>query len=321
MYQTTLQTKQNQWCMQRIDRRVRSLISRIGFGAAPFGGLYGEAAPADERRRIVREALLNGITFFDTSPYYNHSEKNLGEALSGVPRCTYALCTKAGRISNHHFDFSPAALDASLERSLERLQTDYVDVFLLHDVEFTGDRFEAEIMETAVPHIAQTARSTGKALAVGLSCLPLQTVHRALAHPNAALLDVVLTYSHNTLVDASLPALKALTDAKGITLIDASPLAMGLLTDAGPLPWHPAGQPLRDACRTMNDELRTNHGLRLQDVALSYALRNQVAPCTLLGCRTLHELRANVNVAAGESRSTPELEEMVHTQLAKHDAG
>jgi L-galactose dehydrogenase len=292
---------------RRICRHVAERLPDVGFGAAPLGGLHGDAVGADEARAMVREAIAGGMTLFDTSPYYGDSEACLGEALAGVPRGTYALCTKGGRVAADVFDYSPAALDASLARSLRRLRTDYVDIFLLHDVEFAGDAFEEVIMETALPHIARCFREQGTALAVGLSCLPLATVRRALAHPNAALLDVVLSYSHHTLADDTLGEVRPLLDAAGVTLLDASPLSMGLLTTAGPQPWHPAPPPVRAACRQAAAELKGS-GRSLEDVALTFALRQPVAPCLLLGSRTLHELRANMRCmrrAAGAENASP----------------
>ena len=271
-------------------------LSSIGFGAAPLGGLYGNAVGEKEASLMIREALAANITFFDTSPYYNNSEICLGNALKGIPRDTYALCTKGGRISEDIFDFSPKTLNTNFERSLKRLNTDYVDVFLLHDVEFVDDsNFNSVIMETALPYLYENFKKNGKALLIGFSCLPLSTIENALAHPNSKLIDIILTYSHNTLVDNTLNTIKTQLDNNDILLLDASLFNMGLLTTNGGPEWHPVPPILKKACKKIVEELQKNNSsLTLEQIALSYAYRNCIASCMIVGCRTLNELRDNI---------------------------
>ena len=164
----------------------------------------------------------------------------------------------------------------------------------LADVDVTGDAFEEFMRETGRPYSAGSFRAQGRALAVGVSCLPLDTIRRAMAHPNAVLVDVGLTYSHHTLVDDTLADVKPLLDANGVTLIDASPLAMGLLTTSGPQPWHPASSQLKAACAK---QAACDSSPRLEEVALAYACRTPIGASVLVGCRTLVEFRANANVA------------------------
>ncbi|KAL1721353.1 Aldo/keto reductase family-domain-containing protein [Schizophyllum commune] len=120
-------------------------IPAIVFGAACFSHFYVDEAtlkssslPAD----TVRIALRYGITAFDTSRYYGESEVVLGEALKAVadefPRESYQIMTKCGRIAGSEFDYSPAGVRASVLRSLERLQTTYLDTVYLHDIEFVA---------------------------------------------------------------------------------------------------------------------------------------------------------------------------------------
>src|SRR5690606_15620497 len=125
----------------------------LGFGAAPIGNLY-TAVSEDEAVATVNEALSNGISYFDTAPYYGCglSESRLGRGLSGRPRGSYAISTKVGRcveedasissgcngfaVSGRHavFDYSRDGVLRSFESSLKRLGTDYIDILLLHDI-------------------------------------------------------------------------------------------------------------------------------------------------------------------------------------------
>lgn len=116
------------------------VVSEVGFGAWGIGGRtagqtsYGDT---DDRASLaaLRSALECGITFFDTSGAYGNgrSEELIGEAVDGVRR-NVILATKAGYESwERPPDFSAVAVVASVERSLERLRTDYIDLLQLHN--------------------------------------------------------------------------------------------------------------------------------------------------------------------------------------------
>src|SRR5882757_10517309 len=113
-------------------------LSLVGFGGAALGGVFGNFDPS-EGLRAVHLAVDHGITFFDTSPYYGitTAETRLGEALVGR-RDQVVLATKCGRYGLADFDFSAKRVLASMDESLKRLHTDYIDLFQVHDVEF-GD--------------------------------------------------------------------------------------------------------------------------------------------------------------------------------------
>src|SRR5450631_4194396 len=113
-------------------------ISILGFGASPLGNAFRATDPA-EGKAAVHLAVERGINFFDSSPYYGLTlaETRLGEALAGR-RDRVILATKCGRYGFSEFDFSAKRVIASMDESLRRLQTDYVDLFQAHDVEF-GD--------------------------------------------------------------------------------------------------------------------------------------------------------------------------------------
>src|SRR3989442_12635022 len=95
--------------------------SRLGFGAWAVGGKgWGDAEPEEHRLAAVRRALDGGITWFDTAPSYGDgaSERLLGRALKDS-RERVAIATKVGPHDDPH---------ESLEASLRRLGTDYVDL-------------------------------------------------------------------------------------------------------------------------------------------------------------------------------------------------
>ena len=283
-------------------------VSALGFGAANLGGIYGDL-DEQEGIRAVHRAFELGVTLFDTSPYYGttRSETVLGKALRSLPRDRYVLSTKAGRYDVGDFDFSPARLRSSLDESLRRLQTDYVDILLLHDVEF-GD-LEA-ILRESLP-AAAALKATGKVRCVGFSGLPLAIFRRGLA--SGVPFDVALSYAHATLFDSTLVALAPGFAARGIGLLNASPAALGLLSSHGPRDWHPAPAAIRTACRAAADLCRAR-GVELAELAIAYSTRLPGIDATLCGPGSVREIEANVRAA--ETPPDPDLLAAVQRVLA-----
>ena len=150
-------------------------VSRISLGCAPLGGVYG-GMDLKKAQSLVDHCFSSGINFFDTSPYYGDtkSESVLGHCLNatGIPRDEYVIATKVGRYGDH-VDFSPERVTASVEESLNRLQTDYIDVIQCHDIEFAAS-MEMVINET-LPALAELKRK-GKVRHIGITGLPLSVM-------------------------------------------------------------------------------------------------------------------------------------------------
>src|SRR5271163_3022707 len=210
------------------------LISVIGFGASPLGDLFGPVNPS-EGLRAVHLAIDEGINFFDVSPYYGHTlaEGRLGIALEGK-RAKVILATKCGRYGNAHFDFSAERIRRTVDESLARLKTDYVDLLQAHDVEF-GD-IDQVIYET-IPAMRRL-QMEGKAHYIGISGYPLKTLIKI---ARATQIDSILSYCrYNLLIDDMDTELVPFAEKQGIGIINASPLHMGVLTDRGAPGWRPA---------------------------------------------------------------------------------
>src|SRR5918998_2924461 len=128
---------------------------------------HGSQVEADQATACVREALDVGITTFDTADVYaqTRAESVLGEALEGVRRESYELFTKV------YWPTGPGRNDRGLSRkhihesingSLRRLQTDYVDLYQAH-------RYDTETpLEETMQAFADVVRA-GKALYIGVS--------------------------------------------------------------------------------------------------------------------------------------------------------
>jgi L-galactose dehydrogenase len=110
------------------------LVAPVALGAGSIGEMFGPV-PLDQAVAVVRRAIDLGVNLIDASTYYGSAEERLGIALEGH-RDEVLLATKAGRFGFRELDFSPASIRASLEESLKRMRTDYVDTFHLHDAEY-----------------------------------------------------------------------------------------------------------------------------------------------------------------------------------------
>ena len=114
-------------------------VSEIGFGAWGIGGnakgavAYGPTDDSESKRALLH-AFDAGVTFFDTADFYGfgHSEEVLGAGLAAV-RSKVIIATKVGMLdAAGSQDFSTAHMRRSLEQSLQRLGTDYIDLYQLH---------------------------------------------------------------------------------------------------------------------------------------------------------------------------------------------
>jgi L-galactose dehydrogenase len=262
-------------------------VSRLGFGAAALGGVYG---PADDSAasRVVRVALDLGVNIIDVSPYYGktRAEAVLGRALRGLDRSSYLLATKVGRYGLDDFDFSADRVVSSVDESLARLGTDHLDLIQCHDIEF-GD-LDQVVTET-IPALFRL-RDQGKVRHVGITGYPVSTLMRV---AERTALDTVLSYCRYTLLDRRLLSAAPFFESRGIGLMNASPLAMGLLTDGGPPSWHPAPARLRETAATVVRHCRA-HGIDVAELALRFAIGPAAFATTFVGTADANEMARNV---------------------------
>lgn len=112
------------------------LVSTLSFGASSLGSVYLD--------------IDEGINYIDVSPYYGlfKAEKVLGNALKEIQRDKIILSSKAGRYGEDSFDFSFERIRNSVDESLARLHTDYLDIIFLHGIEFGSYN---QVIEEGIP--------------------------------------------------------------------------------------------------------------------------------------------------------------------------
>ncbi|PJE09150.1 MAG: aldo/keto reductase [Mycobacterium sp.] len=201
-------------------------VGRLGLGAMGMSAAYAGAGSDDaESIRTVHRALDLGVTLIDTAevygPYLN--EELLARALRGR-RDRVVLASKFGMISHtgrNGLDSSPANVVTALEGSLQRLQTDYIDLYYQHRL----DRDTP--IEDTVGALSELVQA-GKIRHIGLSEVGPQTIRRAHAvHPVTAVQSEYSLWTRDP-EQSVLPALREL----GIGFVAYSPLGRGFLTGA-----------------------------------------------------------------------------------------
>jgi aryl-alcohol dehydrogenase-like predicted oxidoreductase len=251
----------------------------LSFGASSLGAEF-RSITLDEAMQSTKTAIDLGMNFIDTSPFYGRgmSEIMLGLGLKGIPRDTYLLGSKLGRYSDRHFDFSAKRVEESVHISLQRLGTDYLDILLLHDVEFVPLH---QIWEETLPAVLQL-KAQGKVRAVGFSCYPVKTFQTMLDHVENDI-DCVLSYNRYTLqntsyVDEILPRLAA----KNIGAMNAGPFSARLLTRAELPVWLKEPEAVKAAARAAAKHC-ADRGVDIAQVALQFSCEHPCLATTIAG--------------------------------------
>ncbi|XP_063872270.1 uncharacterized protein LOC135106838 isoform X1 [Scylla paramamosain] len=270
-------------------------LSRFSLGGTPFGGQYGEAR---EQACIdtIHLALKSGVNYIDTSPWYGNgrSEEVLGKALKDVPRSSFYIGTKVGRyepVPERMFDFSAKRVAQSVDRSLQLLGLDYVDLIQVHDFEF-AENLDI-IVEETLPALQKVVDS-GKARFIGITSYSVSLL-KELVERSPVKISAILSYARNTLIDDTLEGFMPFFKSRNIGVICASPVAMRLLTYKPVLPeWHPAPQYMRDASHSAALCCK-EAGVDLARLAVQHALRLEGVTTHLQGNDNCDILRQNLN--------------------------
>lgn len=280
----------------------------------------------------MHDALKAGINYIDTAPWYGQgrSEEVLGKALRDVPREAYYIATKVARYEldyEHMFDFSAQKTRESVEKSLQLLGLDYVDVIQIHDIEF-AENLEIVLNET-LPTLEQLVKE-GKAKFIGLSAYPISVLKECISRAEGrfdvssispheefyALANIclipqtVLTYARYTLADNTLLDYLDYLKSQNLGIICAAAHSLGLLTNAGPQPWHPASDEQKKIARKAA-ELCKKEGVELGKLAMYYTIQLRDVSTFLVGNQTRQLLQMNL-AAFYDGLSAKEQEVLQH---------
>ncbi len=316
--------------------RTNERVSAMGFGTWPLSGdRYGPIQDA-EASNAIREAIDAGVNLVDTAPAYGsgHSEDVVGRAITGL-RDKILLVTKCG-INRRPGQASPGR-DSSRENilrevdiSLQRLDTDHIDVYLIHWPDPSVSFEEAfGAMDECV--------KAGKVRFVGVSNF---TVEQMEACMKVRPIDVIQVGYHvfDRRMEKEVFPFCAKND---IGVMGYGSLAHGLLTGTftanttfDPQDWRGGGiffgQPLLKGpnlgtnvgvVEQLKREVAERKGVSMAQLALAWSLHNPVVSTALVGSRTPEELQSNL--AGAELELTPEdmsqIDEIMKGAAGMHD--
>lgn len=197
-------------------------VSEIAFGAWAIGGTWGEVDD-EESMRALHAALDAGIDFFDTADVYGDGRsERLIARLRREREEPFTVATKAGRRLDPHVadGYTKANLERFVERSLENLETETLDLVQLHcpptDCYYRPELFEA--MDELV--------AAGKIRHYGVSVEKVEEALKAIEYPNVATVQIIFNAFRQR------PAELFLEQAakRNVGVICRVPLASGLLT-------------------------------------------------------------------------------------------
>lgn len=207
--------------MRRLgDRSVRP----VGYGCMSLSWGYGAMPEEADAIALLHAALDLGYDHLDTANIYGlgHNETLIGKALKGR-RDEYLLATKTGIViegPNRGIDCSPDAIRRNIDASLERLQTDHVDLYYMH-------RFDPKVPVAEMAGVMGELIAAGKIGGYGVS--EWSAAHIREAHAVTPMMAVQTEYS----LWSRNPEIAVLETCRdlGIAFVAFSPVARGVLAD------------------------------------------------------------------------------------------
>jgi len=281
-------------------------VSEISLGSwlTYSGGVAREQAEA-----CVEAAFDAGINFIDTANVYGRgaAETVLGEVLSGHERSSYVLATKVYfPMSDSDRGLSAAQIHKQIDASLERLRTDYVDLYQCH-------RYDEQVpLEETMGALTELVRA-GKARHIGFSEWPVEKIEASLAIPGSARW-VSSQPQYSMLWRAPESAVIPLCEREHISQIVWSPLGQGVLTGKY-RPGEPPPPDSRAASASMSGfigplteprvleavarlrPVSEQAGLSMPQLALAWVLRQPNVASAIVGASRPDQVHANASAA------------------------
>ncbi len=271
--------------------RTELEVTCLGMGGA---GLGRAGVTDDEAVEAVHRAIDLGINYLDTSPLYGESERRVGLAFadSGWREQIY-LATKTGTHPEWRGDYSAAGTRRSVENSLRLLNTDYLDVCLVHD----PNSMDPVVAKGGALDELQRMREEGLIKFIGLGVRQHEFHKIAI---ETGVVDVILTYLDYTLLSQTANEwLLPFAAENDIGVINGSPIAMGLLSGLEPdVSAESAHLGTSDAERAHQlYQWATDNDLSLLNLAIQFCFRQPRIAMNLTGSKNATEVEQNFAAA------------------------
>lgn len=273
-------------------------VSEIGLGCMSLGTNEAQAL------NLLDRAYELGISFYDTADLYDRglNEKFVGRAFK-TRRDKVVLASKVGNRWHEdgktwHWDASPDWIREGLMQSLERLQTDYIDLYQLH-----GGTLEDPIDEIVATF--ESLKNQGMIRAYGISSIRPNVIREWLK--KSRLSSVMMQYS---LLDRRPEeSVLDLLARQGVSVIARGPLAKGLLSDKPAKAYLEHSEAQIQALQPKLDDFTLASRSRGQ-LALRYALAHPAIATSIPGASNLNQLEENIATEKAPELSREELQQL-----------
>jgi len=269
-------------------------VSAFGMGCWQLGNVEDWGKPMSDKEGVdlVHAALDKGCNFFDTAPPYarGNSETVLGKALAGR-RDQAVICTKFGYTHEYTADFSVEGLHKSLQGTLDRLQTDYVDILLVHS---PGDEFYIDDMPQF--KALELLKEQGKVRSFGISADTPGHLNHILNNTHSEVFEVPYSLFNQDVEEVLNKA-----QGQGAGFIAKIPLDSGWLSgkytqntefDGARARWDADQKALR---LRLIDELKSMMGeTPLLELALQFSVSHPAIAATIPGTKNLSQLDSSI---------------------------
>lgn len=282
---------------QRLLGKTGIKVSEIAFGGVEIGLPYGIGIKSEadmlsesEAINLLHSAIDHGINFFDTARMYGGSESIMGRAFKDR-RDAVVICTKCRHFRNSdgtlpRSDKLKEIIETSFKESLAALQTDYVDVYMLHqaDIEILGNG--------TVSRIFSDLKKNGMIRATGVSTYTMEETEKAI---ECGTWDVIqLPFN---LMDQQQETYFSFASQRGVGLMVRSVLFKGILTNRG-RNLHPGLKNVENHLK-LYDKLLNESGFDLSTFATKFALSFDEVSSILVGIDKIEYLHKSLAAADG----------------------
>ena len=290
-------------------------VSRMGLGTWAIGGGSAWGGDKDNAESIatIQSAPKLGVNLIDTAPGYNfgNSERILGEALKGMNREEVAIITKFGVVWDRegslfnkvngrqlYWNLSRESILEEIDKSLERLGVDYIDVYMSHWQ--AVEPYFTPISETM--DVLNELKAQGKIKAIGAANVRPDQVEEYHKWGDLDIVQAKYSVLDRAVEDELLPICKE----HKVALQAYSPLEMGLLSGALPRDYKPVGAQIpkkwfqpENLPRVFDflDELKPlteKYDCSIADISMAWILAQDEKVILLSGSTTTDQIRANV---------------------------
>lgn len=295
------------------------MLPEMGMGCWAIGG-QGYGPVSEEDALATLEAAWNrGVRFFDTADVYGdgQSERLIARFLRGRSRDEAVIATKVGwdfypsagsgqAKGGHRKNFEPDYLRFACEESLKRLETDYIDLYQLHNPSAEEVR-SGEIFQTLTK-----LKEQGKIGHIGVSVHREEEAMSALKNSRIESLQLIFNMLDQRMSKNVFDAAKA----KGVGILAREPLACGLLTGkySAEAVFPKGDHRRRYSAEKMKSDIQKTEKIKaiigekqLSVTALAFVLAHEAVSCVIPGAKTPEQIKSNLKAARSDVLTVDEV--------------